>query len=299
MKHITGIAALLLSLSLLAACTSPGQSSDPPAEEPDASPLGGAEDGITSVDPPVSAMFRIVDGAETGSLLLAGLDESSYGNVIRLGTSSDALEIYLDGEKADASALEDGMKISVTWDGSIMETYPAQLSGVTRIEAWSLGSEQNPCGVFYDLCGFYLQVLNDLWEEDPALNEGKPVIALDLTQAPGGLTDSEKSALAWRFGELHDVDVLLSTFDQLKEEGVLTEQVSGNGNTLYSWEGGCLFTIKPHETEETETYSLPVLRFDAEKYVGPLAAYCYYDCTAVWPEFGVWTEYTIGGEMIS
>lgn len=80
--------------------------------------------------------------------------------------------VLLDSELADSTTLEDGMVIRVTWqDGSILETYPAQLSGVRSIEAWSLGSEQNPGGSYYDLCGFYLKVLDDLWQRDPALNE--------------------------------------------------------------------------------------------------------------------------------
>lgn len=305
MKRITGILALLLGLFLLAGCSpsAPQGTGDPPdTSQPGTSaPLeesGGAEGEITSADPPVSARFRIVDGAESGQLLLAALDENSFGSVFSLNLCE--MGVLLDGELADSTALEDGMVIRVTWqDSGILETYPAQLSGVRSIEAWSLGSEQNPGGGYYDLCGLYLQVLNDLWEEDSALNEGKSVIALDLTQAPGGLTDSEKAALAWRFGELHGADVLLSTFDQLKEEGALTEQITENGNTLYSWEDGCLFSIESHATDQEELYSLPVLRFDAAKWRGPLAAYFFYDCTAVWPELGTWTGYSVGAEMIS
>lgn len=307
MKRKIGILALLLSVSLLAACggqKGPFTQYDPPADETMTTTTVDDNSGDSSLDTAVdattsvSALFRIVDGAEDGSLLLAR-PEGGAGDIYRLGTSRDGLKIYLDGETASSDALEDGMAIRITWDGSIMETYPAQFSGVTKIEAWSIGSEENPGGGYYDLCGLYLQVLNDLWEKDPALNEGKSMIGLDLTRAPGSLTDSEKSALAWRFGELHNTEVYLTTFDQLKEEGALTEQALENGNSFYTWEDGCLFSIAPHETDETEIYSLPVLRFDAEKYVGPLAAYYFYDCSVAWPEFGTWSEYTIGAEMIS
>lgn len=295
--------ALLLSFSLLAACSVQGQSYCPPDDETpnhsivDEPPI--TTDQVTCVAPSeVSRLFRIVDGAEDGSLLLAGLDGGA-GDVYRVSSKREGLEIYLDGEKADAAALKDGMTIQITWDGLVLETYPAQIPGTPIIEAWSIGSEENPGGTYYDLCGLYLQVLNDLWEKDPALNENKTMIGLDLTQAPGGLTDSEKSALAHRFGELHGVEVYLTTFEQLKEEGALTEQVIGEGKSFYSWEDGCLFSITPHEADEMEIYSLPVLRFDAEKYVGPLAAYIFYDCSVVWPELGTWSEYNIGGEMIA
>ena len=44
---------------------------------------------------------------------------------------------------------------------------------------------------------------------------------------------------------------------------------------------------------------LPVLFFDAEKWRSSLGAYCFYDCSAVWPEMGTWSGYQIGSEMIS
>lgn len=299
MKRKTGILALLLSFSFLASCSAQGQSYCPPADETltgtvvDESPITPDDSSVL-----VTKRFRIVDGAESGTLMLAGLDGGA-GDIYRLSSTREGIEIYLDGEKADASALEDGMAIQITWDGLVLETYPAQIPGTPTIEAWSIGSEENPGGTYYDLCGLYLQVLNDLWEVDPALNENKSMIGLDLTQAPGGMTDSEKSALAHRFGELHGVEVYLTTFEQLKEEGALTEQTLGNGKAFYTWEDGCLFSITPHEVDEAEIYSLPVLRFDAEKYVGPLAAYIFYDCSAVWPAFGTWSEYNIGSEMIA
>ena len=65
------------------------------------------------------------------------------------------------------------------------------------------------------------------------------------------------------------------------------------------WEDGCLLTISPHETEEGEAWSLPVLRFDADKWASSLGAYSFYDCTAVWPEVGTWSDYQVGSEMIS
>lgn len=275
MKRALSLPALLLSFSLLAACA--GTSGPSTDDEPD------LPADTVSVDEPsnddggetYSALFRIVDGAEDGSLMLTGLD-GTLGDVYRLSSKRDGLTITLDGAAADYTALEDGMPIRVTWDGSIMETFPAGFSGVTAIEGWSLGSAENPGGGFYDLCGLYLQVLDDLWEKDPALNT--EVVALDLSHAPGDLTDSEKSAIAWRFGEVHGVDAYLS--DEA-EEGV------------------CLLSIIAPEADDQLVFSLPTLRFHAEKYAGPLGAYSFYGCTATWPEMGTWTGYSIGSEMIS
>ena len=119
MKHITGILALLLGLFLLAGCgpSAPQGAGDPPdTSQPGTSaPLeesDGAEGEITSADPPVSARFRIVDGAESGRLLLAALDENSFGSVFSLNLCETG--VLLDGEFADSTALEDGMVIRVT-----------------------------------------------------------------------------------------------------------------------------------------------------------------------------------------
>ena len=271
MKHITGIVALLLSLSLLAACTSQGQSYDPPAEEPDVSPVSGTEGEITCADPPVSALFRIVDGAEQGNLLLAALEGSAagVGNVFRLGTAD--LEIYQDRQKMDPSALKDGMTVEINWRGDILETYPAQWSNVILVEIKD-GTD--------DLCGLYLQVLEDLWSVDPGLNTGITELGVDLS----GLTDlseSEKAAVAWRFGELHGLSPIQGTFEELCEQGYIDRE------NLY-WEDGCLFSL----TGSAEG------GFDAEKWRSGLGAYFFCDCSARMAKDGIWS-YTVGSEAIS
>ena len=208
-----------------------------------AGPSQPEDGGVLSLDPdeePTVLTCRIVDGAGDGNLLLAELGEGLYGGtgVYRLrlsngGPRADILygdrpagksqpltvPVYLDGELADASALEDGMTVDVAFNGSVAESFPAQLGEVYRVSGWSIGQEKNPGGTCYDLCGLYLQVLDDLWQKDSGLNEAITLAGLDLSNAPGDLTESEKSALAWRFGELHGVEVVTGTFDELKEQG--------------------------------------------------------------------------------
>jgi hypothetical protein len=246
-----------------------------------------------------------VDGAENGNLLLAELGEGGGTGVCRLDVKD--VPVTLDGEAADASVLEDGMTVDVAFNGMVMETFPAQLGEVYSVSAWPIGTEKNPGGTCYDLCGLYLQVLDDLWEKDKGLNEGIAMAGLDLSRAPGELTESEKAALAWRFGETHGVEVVQGTFDELAEQGYFTASAlstpqpeSGEDSPLwYQWDDGCLFSITPNENHEGEAYSLPVVFFNAEKWRSPLGAYCFYDCSALWPECGTWTGYNIDSEMIS
>ena len=337
MKRKIGLLALLLSFSLLAACSAQGQSHCPPADEtpnhsaaeetPDHSTVdetpnhSAAEetpdhstvdetpvttDEITCVDPPVNKWFRIVDGAGDGSLLLAGLDGGT-GDVYRLSSTREGIEIYLDGEKADASALEDGMPILVTWDGTVMETFPAQFSGVTTIEAWSTGD----VGERDDRCGLYLQVLEDLWEKDAALNEGLEVLGLDLS-ALTHLSESEKSAVAHRFGELHGLEVVTGTMAQLLDQGYITMRPLAREGTdvlsnkyFYEWENGILYSIT---TDEDAVWNLPMLTegeeapsltaFTAHKWRTSLGAYGFSGCIAQKAKDGSWS-YTVGAEFIS
>lgn len=241
--------------------------------------------------------FRIVDGAESGNLVLAG---NGAGQVYTLSVNGAAeIPIFLDSRPAQADALEDGMMVEISFDGTVLESYPAQFGNVYSLSGYSLGTEQNPCGSYYDLCGLYLQVLDDLWNRDPGLNSNISYVSVDLSEAPGGLTAGEREAVAWIFGCAHQTEALSLTLEELAEQGYLKEALPGNENKLYEWEDGVLFRIDSGESEEEVSYSLPVLKFNARKWRSPSGAYFFGDCMAVWPEMGTWSSYEIGDEAIS
>lgn len=291
---------------LLTACAPAAETPESPARtEGPAAPAdpAGAPPSLAEDEEPTVLTCRVVDGAEDGNLLLAELDEGLYGGtgVYRLNVKD--VPVTLDGEAAEPSVLEDGMAVDVAFNGTVLESFPAQLGEVYSVSAWSRGRGRNGGGTMFDLCGLYLQVLDDLWKKDPALNEDVSQIALDLSQAPGELTEGEKLALVHRFGELHGVVAFAATFEELKEQGYLASEPLGNGApegaAFVRWEDGCLFSITPSEDHEGESYSLPTLFFNAEKWRSSLGAYTFYDCSAMWPQGGTWTGYQIGSEMIS
>lgn len=302
MKKLNACIALTLLLCLLTACGSDMASETPenPASEPVQTIPASVPDSLPSLavdEEPVRTLCRIADGAEDGNLLLAALDG---GYVYRLPTEN--LTVTLDGQPADASVLEDGMPVEIAHNGLIQETFPASFGEVYSVAAWSRGQGMNGMGTTYDLCGLYLQVLEDLWEKDSGLNENISQIAVDLSNAPGELTEGEKEAIIWLFGEKHGVPAFPATFDELKERGTISAEPLGedapDGAAFYHWEDGCLFSITPNEDHEGELYSLPVLFFNAEKWRSSLGAYCFYDCQAGWGQATSWS-YQIGGEMIS
>lgn len=304
MKRI--LLALSLSLGLLSGCIPVSPSPTPP-EGPTEPPAATASPAALERDEePDWVSCRIVDGAEEGELLLAELDHeltphslshADGKSVYRL--SLDGVGVYLDGEPAQASDLRDGMNVEISFNGMVLETFPAQLGEAYELRAYSIGTRQCPGGGYFDLCGLYLQVLDDLWEKDPGLNSGIDLAGLDLSKAPGGLLESEKAALCRRFGEAHGVEVVEGTFETLAEEGYFTSVSDDSEHPLYQWENGCLFSITAAGGHEDEIYSLPVLFFNVEKWCSPLGAYYFQDCSALWPEAGTWSGYTVGGEAIS
>ena len=291
---------------LLTACAPAAETPESPARtEGPAAPAdpAGVPPSLAEDEEPTVLTCRVVDGAEDGNLLLAELDEGLYGGtgVYRLNVKD--VPVTLDGEAAEPSVLEDGMAVDVAFNGHVLESFPAQLGEVYSVSAWSRGRGRNGGGTMFDLCGLYLQVLDDLWKKDPALNEDVSQIALDLSRAPGELTEGEKLALVHRFGELHGVVAFAATFEELKEQGYLTSEPLGDGApegaAFVRWEDGCLFSITPSEDHEGESYSLPTLFFNAEKWRSSLGAYGFYDCSAGWGQVSTWNGYQIGSEMIS
>ena len=291
---------------LLTACAPAAETPESPARtEGPAAPAdpAGVPPSLAEDEEPTVLTCRVVDGAEDGNLLLAELDEGLYGGTGGYRLNVKDVPVTLDGEAAEPSVLEDGMAVDVAFNGTVLESFPAQLGEVYSVSAWSRGRGRNGGGTMFDLCGLYLQVLDDLWQKDPALNGDVSQIALDLSRAPGELTEGEKTALVHRFGELHGVEAFAATFEELKEQGYLTSEPLGDGApegaAFVRWEDGCLFSITPSEDHEGESYSLPTLFFNAEKWRSSLGAYGFYDCSAGWGQVSTWNGYQIGSEMIS
>ena len=273
LKRLLALMMVVAATAALLACTKGGDKNN-------------GDDGVTPEPQHAGAdtmTLRVVGDAADGTLILAGETE-----VYTLPL--DGLTLYLDGGSIDASQVESGMSAEVWYTGGVQETYPAKFSQVVAV---SLSREEN---AQYDLCGLYLQVLEDLWNEDDGLNGGAEVVSVDLSKAPGGLTAGEKAAVAYVFAQKHGVQGLTMTFDELREEGYLMGEKLEGGSTAYSFTNGLLFTITPDGSADGN-YSVPVIAFAAQKWRSPLGAYYFTKCTASRGESG-W-EYSVGAEMIS
>ena len=237
--------------------------------------------------------LKIIDGAESGNLILAGA-ETNY--VYSLDASK--VDVLINGNKAELKDLEDGMPLDIYYEGDF-DNIDKPMGAVFDITSWcksinghTIGTQRNPGGSFYDLSGLYLKVLEDLWEVDAGLNGGIKYISIDLSEAPGELTEGEKAAISYIFTKAHNAECLQLSFDELRVQGYIKK------DELY-WEDGLLFSITDSMKAEEQYNGLRVIKFDAQKWRSGTGAYYFGDCTASWPQMGTWSDYNIGSQAIS
>ena len=285
MKKLISLLSLCLLLTGCASPAAPVEEGVPPtcAESPaETEPTCGS--GV-----PYRMTCRIVDGAETGHLLLAEPDEAASGIYI---LSLDSLTF----EPQFTEPLQNGQLIDVYY-GSYTEAWPMNFGGVTAIEIVNGGLD--------DRCVLYLDVLEDLWDADSGLNGGVEVIGVNLSQT--SLSPSEQTAVGWVFSGRHGEELAEGSVADLVEQGWITAtplSSSGSGIDLaspqhyfYEWKNGCHFSITEQPMEGT--YSLTPVTFDAQKWRSSLGAYFFCNCTALQSALGEWSEYQIGSEIIS
>ena len=252
MKKWSLYLALYFCICLLAACAA----QPAPEEKPGPAP---SEPTVTTC--------RVVT-VENNQLLLAGADGNR--NIYAL-----SLE--------DTGGIQPGALVEVTYDGTILETWPAQFGGVSAVKTVE--------GGFDDRCALYLKVLEDLWEVDSGLNGGLTYIGVDLSQT--SLSDSERAAVAWALAGRHGGELVTGTWDELADQGDIDRE-------NLCWEDGILFSI----TEKEEpVYFMPegmaAVTFDAEKWRSGLGAYFFCGCTSIQSADGHWDGYSVGSEAIS
>ena len=238
-------------------------------------------------------MLKIIDGAESGNLILAGAETNSVYSL-----DASKVDVLINGNKAECKDLEDGMPLDIYCEGNFDNVpqkhgEPIDITYFCKsVNGHNIGTQENPGGSLYDLSGLYLKVLEDLWEVDAGLNGGIKYISIDLSEAPGELTEGEKAAISYIFTKAHNAECLQLSFDELRVQGYIKK------DELY-WEDGLLFSITDSMKAEEQYNGLRVIKFDAQKWRSGTGAYYFGDCTASWPQMGTWSDYNIGSQAIS
>ena len=260
MKKTVPVLFLIAALLLLCACG------------------GKTQNAPTSPDGGSAQLLRVVSGAGTASLVLAG---QGGGEVYT--AAAKELTVFIDGQKSEPGALRSGMLLALDPGCTVLESWPAQLTGATVRAQSDPGSQDHG-----DLCGLYLQVLEDLWTEDSGLNGDIAYISVDLSDAPGGLTEGEKAAVTWVFSGRHNAQGLGLGFEELKAQGYIKT------DELY-WEDGLLFSIKAAGARN----SASKITFDARKWRSGDGALWFNGCTAARGSGLQWDPYKPGSFSVS
>lgn len=289
--------AALLCLCLLAGCGQTDSTGNTcrAEEAPGSGDMSGKTEKPGESAEPAGETFRIVREEKDG-LLLARVG-GGPADVYTL--SLPDTRVTLDGEAFDRNepgayqalpgSTLTGALAEITY-GTVLETYPGQLGGVTAVNIYSDG--------FDDRCALYLRVLDDLWNVDGGLNGGVTSVSVDLSQT--SLSESEQAAVAWTFAGEHGIsDSLTLSHEELAAEGYLTG-ADPDSDGIPCWEDGCLFTITEQETGDNELNGARnTVTFDAQKWRSALGAYFFCDCTASQDIDGRWGDYTVGSQAIS
>ena len=241
--------------------------------------LSACSEGSRSASDVRTISLRIIDGAGTGSLTLAGDDVYTV--------SLSNADVFVGENKGSTEDLANGMVATIAYDGEITNDNPRQFSEVISITVTKSRSEmaRDPSGDFYDLCSLYLKVLDTLWYTNKSMNEDVKYISVDLAEAPGSLTPQEKSAIAWAFASRHDAVPLELTIDELIETGYV------NLSEL-RWKTGELFSIG----SGTDISTVGSVSFTARKWRSGNDSVTFLGCTSDAPGKDPWLDFNIGYE---
>ncbi|KAE9629123.1 MAG: hypothetical protein JG775_210 [Defluviitaleaceae bacterium] len=133
-----------------------------------------------------------------------------------------------------------GHVVEITYNGEIMESYPAQVFA-DKIQLYAMSP----------IIEAYLKIIEEIYQEDPGLNQDISIIALDTTDIKN-LNDWEKQILLVNMEQKYGKEVMESTFEELMNEGLIDKE-----NRAFP--EGILITITNpnfNENKDTLTYEI-------------------------------------------
>lgn len=266
MKQFKTTLAALLSLLLifsLGACGNEDLSAGGPSVPSSENSASPSEPEPQSQAAPAAAMELKICEINGSSVLGVGTEPSSAYFF------SCPPEILSGTEK-----LKPGMVVEVGFDGTVRETWPAQIDA----ETVTFKEQQT------DYYSLYRQILEDIYVEDDGLNSGVEFFGFDFTGIEH-LSESEKALLAWNFSTSHGAEPIMGTLRELMDNGTINEE------ELY-WEDGLHFTVKEKEVKDN------TVSFSVEKWKGGLGAMGYENHADLAPD-GQWVFSKISTMWIS
>lgn len=168
------------------------------------------------------------DVIETEDRLLIAPDKESreYNSSDRIVVGLLDTNIFDDkGSAVDVNYIKSGDRLRIYYNGLMAESYPAQISA-DKIEI--IGHN--------DILHGFFTLIDDIYQEDSALNNNISMIALD-TRGLDILSEVEIDTIVSMISEEYQLDVIQASFDELVEQGLIDK------DNLY-FENGILIDFK-------------------------------------------------------
>lgn len=189
------------------------KSSDPVNEETKASdPLN---EETKASDPTNEEMYEFdatVIEANVGLLVIPVAGSSELSSSDKISVSIKVSEEQKD-QSAESMEFYPGDLVRITYDGMIAESYPAQINKASKVE--KIGRNL--------LIDAYKVMIDDIYQEDSALNDQISIIAFDTLDWTN-LSNAEIEILISILEEEYKMDIVEATRDELYEMGLIDKE---------------------------------------------------------------------------
>lgn len=195
----------------------------------------------------------VVIDNDNGLLVRPDVDSNEFKSSDKISVGTNNTIIYDENKKkVDLDEVQIGDSIKITYNGIIMESYPAQIAAeyINILESNLLISG-------------YITIIDEIYKEDSGLNNDIGMIALNLTEIEN-LSEEDKEILLMKLYNMYGLEVKESTYEQLLKEGLITEKG-------FYFPSGILITISNSEYNESKK----TLNYDIKKWRSGLGAVGY------------------------
>lgn len=188
-------------------------------------------------------------------------------NPILIQVATKGSKIYIDQKEAKKDDLKAGMIVKIDFSGPMMMSYPGKMNS-----AYILASSLKPNQI-NDKVGFYVQVVNDMLEDEKDLKKHTKIIGLNLDKAPIKLNQGERDALEYKLKEGFEMELIFTNLEKLKRELKIKDE---------AWKDGLLITFKTNDKEE----KMNDINFMVEKWKSAKSSRKVDSAIASWDEKG-------------
>lgn len=251
MKRFAVLLLAFLMLFSLCSCGGGDEESKPGDSTVDSNPLDGV--GTSDVGESGEVPSEPVSSSESGEEVKK---EAKILEVWENDKAKSALLYFTDGSEPLNCNLPEGCPaaagdtVDLVYNGYVLETYP----GIISASEMTVKQEGRN---YYGAC---MEILENLFEEDPGLNDGALTFGFDISC--DCLNSAETDILTSLFCNSKGTSPVFGTYDELVEQGYI------DGEKLY-WEDGVLFKLEEQETNGDK------ITFRCEKWRGGLGAVMY------------------------